>query len=174
MIRIRRRAAMAIALFLLLGSARLVWSQGSGNDEADAMRALDAFLDGWNSRDVRKYASALHFPHVFLEAGTVRMFADEAQFFAVGADHWAGVQPEWDHTVWEERKVIQRIGDTIHIAGRWARLDKSGKVLSKADVMYVVVKKNGRWALFTRSGSRAAQGSPQPRGYQPPPIVPAR
>lgn len=163
---IRRQAAIAVGLFLLLGSARGAWSQGPGNDEAEAMRALDAFLIGWNSGDVRKYASALHFPHVFLEAGTVRTFTDEPQFLEVGAGHWAGVQPEWNQTVWEQRKVVQQIGDTIHIAGRWARLDKSGKVLSKADVMYVVVKKNGRWALFARSGSRAAQGSPVPRGSQ--------
>lgn len=94
---------------------------------------------------------------MFLEAGTVRVFSDEAQFLAVGAGHWAMVQPEWDHTVWEERRVVQRLPDTVHVAGRWARLDKSGKVLSRADVLYVVVKKNGRLSLFTRSGSREAQ-----------------
>lgn len=94
---------------------------------------------------------------MFLEAGTVRVFSDEAQFLAVGAGHWAMVQPEWDHTVWEERRVVQCLPDTVHVAGRWARLDKSGKVLSRADVLYVVVKKNGRWSLFTRSGSRGAQ-----------------
>lgn len=152
----RRVIVTAVVALILFGSTAVARGQETAEDAA-VMQALQGFLDGWNSRDVKKYAAALHFPHVFLENGTVSMYPDEAQFLARGADHWARVQPEWDHTVWEDRRIVQRLPETVHVIGRWVRLDKAGKVLSKADVMYVVVKKNGRWALFTRSGSRAAQ-----------------
>jgi hypothetical protein len=155
---IKRNIVAVVVLLSALGSIA-VRSQAS-SDEPEIMRALDAFLEGWNSRDVTKYAAALHFPHVILEGGTIRTFPDEPQFLAIGAQHWSVVQPEWDHSAWEERRIVQRIGDTVHVAGRWARFDKYGKVLSKADVLYVVLKKNGRWAIFARSGNRAAQGNP--------------
>ncbi|MDA1094120.1 MAG: hypothetical protein O3A25_12750 [Acidobacteria bacterium] len=149
-------ALVTVALGLLCGAPTIARGQDPADDAA-VMQALQSFLDGWNSRDVKKYAAALHFPHVLLENGTVRVYADEAEFLARGAAHWAAVQPEWDRTVWEERQIVQRLPDTVHVAGRWARLDKTAKVLSKADVLYVVVRKNGRWSVFTRSGSRVAQ-----------------
>lgn len=153
-----RRAGVAAAMCLAivaLGAAPPAAAQTG--DEPAILAALDAFLDGWNSRDARKYASALHFPHLILEAGGFRQWDTEERLVAVGAGHWANVQPEWDKTVWEDKKIVQRIGDTAHVAGRWVRLDRSGRVLQKADVLYVVLRKNGRWAIFARSGSRAAQ-----------------
>lgn len=147
----------AVLVLCLLGTGAAVTFAQDTADDAAVLQALQNFLDGWNSRDVTKYAAALHFPHVFLENGTVRIYQGEAEFLARGKAHWDNVQPEWDRTVWEDRRIVQRLPDTVHVAGRWVRLDKNGKVLQKADVMYVVVRKNGRWALFTRSGSRAAQ-----------------
>lgn len=146
---------MLWCLLASLGGARQVQAQQA--DEPAILAALDAFLDGWNSRDAKRYASALHFPHLILEAGAFRQWETEAQLVAVGSGHWANVQPEWERTIWEEKKILQRIGDTAHVAGRWVRLDKSGRVLQKADVLYVVLRKNSRWAIFARSGSRAAQ-----------------
>lgn len=155
-----RRLAWTVMCWCLvasLGGAHQTHAQSG--DEPAILAALDAFLDGWNSRDAKKYASALHFPHLILEAGGFRQWDTESQLVAVGAGHWANVQPEWDKTVWEEKKIVQRIGDTAHVAGRWVRLDRSGRVLQKADVLYVVLRKQGKWAIFARSGSRAAQRS---------------
>lgn len=157
MIRWLTRAMVLWCLVASVGGAHQAHAQPS--DEPAILAALDAFLDGWNSRDAKQYASALHFPHLILEAGGFRQWDTESQLVAVGAGHWANVQPEWDKTVWEEKKIVQRIGDTAHVAGRWVRLDRSGRVLQKADVLYVVLRKQGKWAIFARSGSRAAQRS---------------
>ena len=131
-------------------------AQASPVEDREVMAALDAFLHGWNSRDARQYAAALHFPHLILEGGQYREYPDQQGFVALGASHWANVPPDWDHTDWEGRRIVQQIGDTVHVAGRWARKDKSGRVIQRADVLYVVVK-NGRWGIFARSGNRAAQ-----------------
>ncbi len=146
---------MAWLLGAVLGLGSPLLAQ-QGDDPA-ILAALDAFLDGWNSRDARRYAAALHFPHLILEAGRFRQWDTEAALVDVGAGHWANVQPEWERTVWEEKRILQRIGDTAHVAGRWVRLDKSGRALQKADVLYVVLRKDGKWAIFARSGSRASQ-----------------
>lgn len=139
-----------IGLILVPQNAGTVAAQ---TDDTEIMRALDRFMAGWNSRDVRQYAAALHFPHLILEGSSYVEYVTETEFIAVGPAHWARVPPQWDQSVWEDRRVVQRIGDTVHATGRWARLDKSGKVFQRADVMYVITKKGDRWALFARSGA---------------------
>ena len=141
-------------------------AQQTEADDAPVMRALDAFIDGWNSRDARQFAAALHFPHVVFEGGTPRVTEDEKTFVARGTDLWASVQPNWARSVWEERRIVQRLPDVVHVAGRWARLDKAGQVIGRADVLYVVARKDGRWAIAARSGSRAAQGALRTPGFR--------
>lgn len=152
--------ASVVLLLAMCGTPQLA-SMGLqiSDDDGDVMKALDYFLSGWNSRDARQYAAALHFPHLILEGARYFEYPDQDQFVARGAAHWARVPPEWDHTVWEDRQIVQRIGDTVHVIGRWARVDKSGRVIRKADILYVVLKKNGRWGIFARSGNRAAQAT---------------
>lgn len=125
---------------------------GAQGEDSEIMRALDRFLAGWNSRDVREYAAALHFPHLILEGSSYVEYVSEAGFISVGPTHWARVPPQWDYTVWEDRRIVQRIGDTVHATGRWARLDKSGRIFQRADVLYLITRKGDRWAIFARSG----------------------
>lgn len=129
----------------------------AASEDAEVLAALDRFMSGWNSREPARYADALHFPHLILEGGRHTLYATREEFLARGKQHWERVPAQWDRSVWRERKIVQRIGDTVHVAGRWARLDKAGREFQSADVLYVVVKKDGRWAIFTRSGNRAAQ-----------------
>jgi len=147
-----RRAALATISAPLFAQTHL-------NEDAEIMKALDAFMNGWNSGDVAKYADALHFPHLILDGGRYFEYSNREDFVAKGKAHWDRVPNEWHHSVWEERRIVQRLGDTAHVAGRWARKDSAGRVFQRADVVYVVFKKEGRWKIFARSGSRETQRS---------------
>jgi hypothetical protein len=125
-----------------------------GNEDGAVLQALDAFMDGWNSRDPVRYADALFFPHLILDDGHFNAYPSREQFVAKGKSLWDSAPPEWDHSVWIERRIVQRIGDTVHVTGTWARKDKGGKTIHTADVLYVVVKRDGQWRIFARSGSR--------------------
>jgi hypothetical protein len=125
-----------------------------GNEDAAVLQVLDAFMDGWNSREPVKYADALYFPHLILDDGHFSAHPSREQFVARGKSLWGSAPPEWDHSVWIERRIVQRIGDTVHVTGTWARKDKAGKTIHTADVLYVVVKRDGQWRIFARSGSR--------------------
>lgn len=93
------------------------------------------------------------------EGGSPRVTQSASEFIARGAQLWASAQPDWHRSVWEERRVVQRLPGVVHVAGQWARLDKSGKIIGRANVLYVVANKDGRWAIAARSGSRSAQGA---------------
>ena len=154
----RKLTTVVAASMIALATVATVGGQ-SGDNDKEVMAALDAFLNGWNSRDAKQFASALHFPHVVFEGGTPRVTQSGSEFIARGAELWATAQPGWDRSVWEDRRIIQRLPGVVHVAGQWARLDKSGKVIGRANVLYIVASKDGRWAIAARSGSRGAQGA---------------
>jgi hypothetical protein len=87
------RARHAIVVLVALMSVAGVQGQQNAGDDAAVMRALDAFIEGWNSRDAKQYAAVLHFPHVILEAGTPRLYPEEREFVARGSEFWSTVQP---------------------------------------------------------------------------------
>ena len=138
-------------------SLAVIWASSAlaqRNEDSVVLQALDNFMSGWNSRDPMKYADALHFPHVILDDGRFNEFPSREEFVVRGKSLWDSAPKEWDHTVWVKRQIVQRIGDTVHVAGTWARKDKAGKTIHTADVLYVIVKRDGRWRIFARSGSR--------------------
>ncbi len=156
-----RRAPICLGSVLLLAASVTVDVRGQSNEAQDAavMEALDAFLAGFNSRDPETFAAALHFPHVILDGSRIIQFEAKEDYVARDSALWGSVQDNWARTVWDDRRIVQRLGDTVHVAGRWARLDAAGNVIAKADVLYTVTRKDGRWAIFARSGNRRAQGA---------------
>lgn len=144
-----RRTSLAV----ILASPALAQS----SEDRGVMQALDRFMSGWNSREPAKYADALHFPHLILDDGRIAEYATREQLLAKGESLWKNTPKEWDHTVWVKRQVVQRIGQTVHVTGTWTRKDKAGKTIQTADVLYVVLKRDGRWGIFARSGSRGLQ-----------------
>jgi len=149
----------ALVVLMVAAAASMALAQQNTDNDQAVLRALDAFMSGWNSRDAKQWASALHFPHIVFEAGSPQVTQSEAEFVSRGPALWATAQPEWDHSVWEERRIVQRLPGVVHVVGRWARLDKTGKIIGRAEVLYIVANKSGRWAIAARSGSRAAQGA---------------
>jgi hypothetical protein len=140
-----RRASLA-AIFASSAFAQV-------NEERAVLEALEDFLNGRNSRDPARYADALHFPHLILDDGRFNEYPSRDQFVAKGKSLWDSAPREWDHTVWVKRQIVQSIGDTAHATGTWARKDKAERTTHTADVLYVVVKRDGRWKIFARSGS---------------------
>ncbi len=143
---VTRRTILAAVL------ASSVFAQG--NEDTAVLQALENFMNGWNSRDPVKYADALLFPHLILDDGRIRQISSREEFLAQGKSHWDSAPIEWDHSEWIKRQIVQRIGDTVHVTGTWARKDKAGRTISTADVLYVVVKRDGQWRVFARSGNR--------------------
>lgn len=145
-----RNGILAIVICMLPFPA----SAQSGTADQEVMAALNAFLEGWNSRDIERFADALHFPHFILDAGSARIFLERSDLTELGDEAWAHVPQEWNHTEWRAREIVQRLGDVVHVIGTWARINHDGEVFRTADVLYVVVKKEGRWRIQARSGNR--------------------
>ncbi len=140
---------LGIAIALL--SAPVVMADPPDDASQQAMRVLDEFMAAFNARDEQAMVATLHFPHVRVASGRVRVeeTAEElmASFdFSRFADRF-----DWHHSAWVSREIVQADSSKVHIATRFARYREDGSVSAEFDSLYIVSRREGRWAIVGRS-----------------------
>lgn len=137
------RRAGAVAAILLLA----VVSPAQGRDpdaEASAMAVLDAFMAAVNARDIQDYEAQLHFPHYRIASGSVSVVEK-------AGTRPAAATPGWDHSAWEKRAIVHSGPSKVHVDTRFVRYRSDGSVLARFDSLYIVTRRDGRWAVQARS-----------------------
>ncbi len=114
-----------------------------------AMRALDRYLETWNSRDPVRWAGSLHYPHVRPGAGPFEV-SRTAEEYAAGVDFAQTLRTGWHHSEWVSREVLQVGVDKVHIAGSWRRYTASDQPQASSAIAYVVTLVEGRWGVQSR------------------------
>ena len=131
-------------------------AQGSplGKDAAGlrahlAMRALDRYLETWNSRDPKRWASSLHFPHVRPGPGAFEL-SETPEQYAAGVNFKQTLATGWHHSEWTSRRVLHVGLDQAHVAGSWMRYTDDDRPLVGNDITYIVTNQGGRWGVLSR------------------------
>ena len=122
------------------------------NDPAQqAMRVLDEFMTAFNARDENAWMATLHFPHVRVASGATRLDATpEAMMSSFDFEQFAK-RFDWHHSAWLSREVVQSGPDKVHVVVRFARYREDGTVSAEFDSLYIVARRQGRWAVAGRS-----------------------
>ena len=118
--------------------------------EAEARKAMDAFMTAFNSGDAQAWSATLNYPHVRLASGTVRVYQSAEEFAREDKDYAKRLAP-WHHSAWESMNVVQSGKDKVHFAVTFVRYDASGKVIGKFPSLYIVTLQNGHWGVQARS-----------------------
>lgn len=125
--------------------------------------AAEQFMETWNTRDPERWASSLNFPHARFDftvgivastpsAGRHRVSPTRDDYIA-GVDYARVIATGWDHTEFEDLRVIHD-GDTkAHVAGRWVRLDAAGNAIGRNLVSYIATEVGGQWGIQARFGA---------------------
>ncbi len=114
-----------------------------------AIKVLDDFMDGFNSKDIKKFEATYNFPHVRLAAGRVTVLegpSNRQQIFET-LEKSIG----WDYSRYDERKIIHCSPDKVHVAVRVTRYRKDHTPIHTFDSLYMVTNQNGRWGIQMRS-----------------------
>ncbi len=119
-----------VGVFLLSWSFGGVFAQ---KPQDAALAVMGDFLAAFNSRDEQAWADTLHFPHVRLASGQVRVFATSVDFIAATDLEAFAESSGWDHSVWDSLEVVQV------------------SELASYPSFYVVEKLDGRWGVRARS-----------------------
>jgi hypothetical protein len=144
----------AAVLMAVLGAA-VVSGQVPMGPEASALRshaalvALDRYLETWNSRDPKRWATSLHFPHVRPGPGAFELSRTPDEY-AAGINFAQTLATGWHHSEWTSRRVLQIGLDKVHVAGSWLRYTEDGRPLTGSDITYVVTDQGGRWGVLSR------------------------
>lgn len=164
----KRITAIVIAITAVIASTGRVHTQSVLSAEAIAIRsqaallALDRYLETWNSRDPRIWATSLQFPHVRPGAGPFKLTHNTEEYVA-GIDFEQTANTGWDHTEWVSREVLQVGIDKVHAAATWQRYTKDGRPLATSAITYVITNQQDRWGVQARfaagAGGLAADAS---------------
>jgi hypothetical protein len=105
-------------------------------------------MAAFNARDLAAFEATFNFPSVRLASGHLAVIEPghhSPRMFERGS------LAQWDHSAWEQRKVVHAGPDKVHIATRFTRFRKDGSVLGGFDSIYVVSCENGHWGVKIRS-----------------------
>ena len=114
-----------------------------------AIKVLDDFMNGFNSKDIKKFEATYNFPHVRLAGGRVTVLegpSNRQEIFEM-LEKSIG----WDYSRYDERRIIQCGADKVHVAVRVTRYRKDHTPIHTFDSLYVVTNQNGRWGIQMRS-----------------------
>ncbi len=111
---------------------------------------LDRFMAGLNAYDAAAMDAAMHFPHLRFAGGTVTVYEKPGSNPMDLFDRLRK-QDNWSHSVWDERKVVQRNDAKVHMAVTYTRFRADGSTLGVYESLYVLTLKDGRWGIQVRS-----------------------
>ena len=123
------------------------------DSEAEASRALEAFMAALNSGDNQALCDTMHVPHVRISGeGVVAIFEtreDLEQNYLKGFFARAG--DSWHHTVLDWTEVNHSSENKVHVFIQWTRYDNDGGKLATHQSLWIMTKLNGRWGAQARS-----------------------
>jgi hypothetical protein len=157
---LKRTAVAAIAVVVAITGRVHTQSPPALGQDAIALRtqaallALDRYLETWNSRDPRVWATSLQFPHVRPGAGPFKLTHNTDEYVS-GIDFEQTASTGWDHTEWVSREVLQVGVDKVHAAATWQRYTKDGRPLATSAITYVITNQQDRWGVQARFAAGA-------------------
>lgn len=115
---------------------------------AAAMDVLDAHMAGLNARDEAAVAATLHFPHYRLAGGELQTWERGEGYLA---DFLARAGDGWARSAWDHRRVVAAGPDKVHLDVQFTRYRADGSALGAFRSLWVVARRDGRWAAQLRS-----------------------
>jgi len=140
-------ATLAMAALVFTGQA----AAESNTPAQHAMRVLDEFMATFNARDEKAWMETLHFPHVRVAAGGTRLDETPGTMMANFDFERFAKQFDWHHSAWLSREIVQSGPEKVHVIVRFARYREDGSVTAEFDSLYIVSRRDGRWAVAGRS-----------------------
>lgn len=123
--------------------------------EREALGALDAYMQSWNTRNLDGMNAAFHFPHARVASGRIHLLespstARSDDFFEKFIENTG-----WDYSLWDYRHAVQSKDDKVHFAVQFSRYRADDSKIGEYPSMWIVAKIDGRWGVQARSSFAA-------------------
>jgi hypothetical protein len=119
--------------------------------EAEALKAVDAYMAGFNSRDAKTWAAALNYPHLRIATGVVQTWKTPDEYIKDQDYEKFMKETGWRRSTLDDRRVIQSSEDKVHVTALFTWYGEGDKKISTQETLLVVTKIAGRWGVQARS-----------------------
>jgi hypothetical protein len=113
-----------------------------------ALAVLDRFMTALNAGDEPALLATLHFAHYRLAGGTTRIWDRPGAYLG---DFLARAGADGHHSEWDFRKVIAPGTAKVHLDVQFSRYRVDKSIIGSFRSLWIVTKKDGRWAVAARS-----------------------
>ncbi len=118
--------------------------------EQAGLKAVDRFIDTWNSRDAEAWGRSLHYPHVRPAPVGPITVADDLNAYVDNVDFDKVVATGWDHSEWDYKHVLHVSPSRIHVAGQWSRYTANQEKILTTPIIYVCTRIDQQWGIQSR------------------------
>lgn len=122
--------------------------QAVSNAVQAALAVMDNHILALNAHDEAALAATLHFPHTRLSATKLKIWDTSAHYFA---DFQARAGGSWNHSEFNDIRVLAESIDKVHLDAEIIRYDVQGQVINRFRSLWVIIEVDGRWAAKMRS-----------------------
>ncbi len=121
--------------------------------EDEAIAVNERQTETFNQLDAEATAAEYNYPFLRLDLGQVQVFEtlelyrninELIVFPGLAADNW-------DHSAWDDLKVVQSGPSKVHVAGRFSRINTNGEIYASSDTLRIVTDQDGHWGIKVSS-----------------------
>ena len=117
---------------------------------AACIDVLDRFMAALNAHDAAAMDATMHFPHVRLADGTMRVY-ERAGSNPMDLFLRLREADGWSHSHWRERTLVQFDATKAHVALSYTRYRSDGSAIGVYESLYTLTCEGGRWGIRMRS-----------------------
>lgn len=125
--------------------------RNSSEQAAIGCRVLDDYLEAFNSGDVLRWATILHYPHVRIAGDTVRVWENKEEFAQDNDMSLLSKKINWGYNKWDWRHLVQFGPGKMHFAVQLSRYTVNDVLISSFESLYIITRIQDRWAVQGRS-----------------------
>lgn len=114
------------------------------------MQVLDDFMAALKAHDAQGMDRTMHFPHVRLAGGTLRIY-EAPGHNPMDLFMTLKMQDDWAYSSWGERQVVQFSDTKAHVALSYTRFRSDGSVIGTYKSLYILTKVGDTWGIQMRS-----------------------
>ncbi|MFT3812171.1 MAG: hypothetical protein QM740_02210 [Acidovorax sp.] len=122
-------------------------------DAAEIWAVLDQFMATFRlplEDHIDAHLETYLFPHARIASGRIAL-APDAQTYKERALTLAAMPPDWDHSEWVARKIVQAGKDKVHVVVTFNRYRKDHSLIKAEPSLHILEKVDGRWGIRARS-----------------------
>ena len=121
-------------------------------DRIEIFAVLDSFIVNFKQplgEYLPRHLKTYLFPHVRVASGQISVIPNAD---SMPLAYWQKrMPPDWDHSKWVSRTIVQASPVKVHLVNVFRRFRKDNSVIADETLLYIMEKVNGKWGIRGRS-----------------------